>query len=70
MDNNIKQDAFVQGLEQAAELAWDDYTYRGEPQCLYSTCYKDGFLAGGKWMAQQIYNAIITMVENNDVWMH
>ena len=58
MDNNIKQDAFVQGLEQAAEK----YAY------IHPTCglAKKSFIEGGKWMAQQIYNALKTIVKNNN----
>ena len=61
MDNDIKQDAFVQGLEQAAIEYWNESKYKSDLSCFPIEAFK----AGGKWMAQHIYNAIKGIVENN-----
>ena len=39
----------VEGLDEAAEESWAEYEYRETPQGLYSSCYKDGFIAGADW---------------------
>ena len=47
------QDSFT-SLEEAAEDSWVLYEYRETPQGLYSSCYRDGFIAGAKWMESQM----------------
>ena len=63
MDNNIKQDAFMQGLELAAER----YAAYDGIMDICETDIREAFKAGGKWMAQQIYNTIKGMAENNPI---
>lgn len=41
-------------LEEAANDSWALYEYRDTPQGLYSSCYRDGFIAGAKWQANQL----------------
>ena len=43
-----------EGLEGAAEESWAEYEYRETPQGLYSSCYKDGFIAGAEWQREQM----------------
>lgn len=50
-------------LEEAAEESWAEYEYRETPQGLYSSCYKDGFIAGAEWMkAKMLDGAVECMV--------
>lgn len=44
----------INDLEEAAEDSWMLYEYRETPQGLYSSCYRDGFIAGAKWMESQM----------------
>lgn len=53
-DKEAEQPSLPDGLEEAAEESWAEYEYRETPQGLYSSCYKDGFIAGAGWMAEQI----------------
>lgn len=41
------------GLKEAAEESWTMYEYTDSGN-LYSSCYKDGFLAGAKWQREQM----------------
>ena len=46
-------DSFT-SLEEAANDSWVLYEYRDTPQGLYSSCYRDGFIAGAEWQANQL----------------
>ena len=46
-------DSFT-SLEEAANDSWALYEYRDTPQGLYSSCYRDGFIVGAKWQANQL----------------
>ena len=47
------QDSFT-SLEEAANDSWVLYEYRDTPQGLYSSCYRDGFIAGAEWQKGQM----------------
>jgi hypothetical protein len=47
----MKQETAV---EEAAHTAWLNYEHvEGN---LYSTCFKNGFIAGAKWQAKRMYS--------------
>lgn len=46
-----------QELEKAADDAWCNYTYQAPPAGLYSSCFRDGFIAGAEWQREQDHDA-------------
>lgn len=48
-----------EGLEEAAEESWAEYEYRETPQGLYSSCYKDGFIAGAEWQKAKMLEGAV-----------
>lgn len=52
--DSLPEEKPSEDLEDAAEDSWALYEYRETPQGLYSSCYRDGFIAGAKWQANQL----------------